>query len=381
MNTSVVASRGTSPRVVLGMTLCNNARFLPDAAASILGQTYREFALLMLDDASSDETPRIAQSLAEHDGRVRLFRHADRLGMLPTWREVVELATREFPSAEYFAWVSDHDRWHPQWLVKMVEALDSRPTVVLAYPMTERMEPDGTPVEKDARTFQTVGLNRLEDRWREFCHRGVGSGDMVYGLMRISALRAAGVFREVVNPDRLLIAELTLQGEIQQVREPLWLRRRSSVASIRRQRITLIAGKTPAWFPWPAVLQHAYVMRREYLRSPHPPIRIPAGQLYRMLARYQVTSAWRSFRKTGASKAVGRIGENVAFAAKVARKQMRVTVTEAVEYVAVSRVRLGRRRRKLAYESAFRARKAAGRIRRVQQRTRYMVGSAIRRVF
>src|SRR5207237_3424194 len=106
----------------------------------------------------------------------------------------------------------------------------------------QRKEPDGTLVDNYLQIFQTVGLIGIAVRCSEFCRNGVGSGDMVYGLMRVPALRAAGVFREVMNPDRLLVAELTLQGQIQQVHEALWVRRRSEVASIARQRRTLVAG-------------------------------------------------------------------------------------------------------------------------------------------
>ena len=368
------------PRVVLGMTLHNNARHLSEAVASLAAQSHPHFALVMLDDASSDDTPDIARTFAAKDERIRYFRHDERAGMIPTWREVVEIATRDFPSAEYFAWVSDHDRWHPQWLARLVETLDGNPSVVLAYPMTQRMEPDGTPVEKDLRVFQTVGLPDIGDRWREFCRSGVGSGDMVYGLMRVPALRAAGIFRDVMNPDRLLIAELTLQGPIAQVQEPLWVRRRSAVASIARQRSTLIAGSTPSWFAWPPTLQHAYVIAREYTRSPHPPVRIPTATLLGMLARYHTNSLWRTYRKTDAAKQLDRTSEQMAFASKLARKRTRVLVADAANSVVVAWVRLGRHRRKFAYEAAFWLRKVAVRTRRARQRARFKVGTALRRV-
>lgn len=375
-----MAAAGASPRVVLGMTLHNNARHLPDAAASILGQVHREFSLLMLDDASSDDTSRIAQALAVSDDRVRYRRHEQRAGMIPTWREVAETTIREHPSAEYFAWVSDHDRWHPRWLAAMVRALDSNPAAVLAYPMTERIEPDGTRVEKDLRVFETTGLTNMADRWREFCLRGVGAGDMVYGLIRVPALRAAGIFREVMNPDRLLIAELTLQGQIQQVPEVLWVRRRSAVASIARQRVTLLAGRTPPWFSWPATLQHAYVMTREYLRSPHPPVKVPALQLLRMLAFYQMTSINRTFRKTDASKQIDRTAEQAVFAAKVTKKRARVLVADAANGVETAWVRFGRNRRKVVYEAGFLLRKIGSKGRRWRQRARFKLGSALRSI-
>ena len=55
---------------------------------------------------------------------------------------------------------------------------------------------------------------------------------MVYGLMRMDALRDAGIFRSVLNPDRLLIGEMSLRGQIEQVQQPLWFRRQAAVASI-----------------------------------------------------------------------------------------------------------------------------------------------------
>jgi len=203
---------------------------------------------------------------------------------------------------------------------------------------------------------------------------------MVYGLVRVPALHAAGIFRDVMNPDRLLIAELTLQGPIAQVQEPLWVRRRSAVASIARQRSTLIAGSTPSWFAWPPTVQHAYVIAREYARSPHPPLRIPTTTLMGMLVRYQTSSLWRTYRKTDAARQLDRRSEQAAFASKVVRKQTRVFVADAANGIAVAWVRRGRHRRKLAYEAAFWLRKVALRTRRAQQRARFKVGTALRRV-
>src|SRR6267378_1917613 len=99
---SASAMRGVAPRTILGMTLYNNAKHLREAMDSVLGQTHRDFALLMLDDGSSDE---IARQYERQDARVRYVRHQRRQGMVPTWKEVVEMARRDHPGAEYFAWV------------------------------------------------------------------------------------------------------------------------------------------------------------------------------------------------------------------------------------------------------------------------------------
>ena len=234
----------TRPPVVLGMTLFNNATHLPEALDSLLLQRDGNFVLVMLDDASSDATEAIARRYAAEDTRLHYRRHATRQAMVATWREVVEFGREVCPTAQYFAWVSDHDRWHPRWLETLVAELDADPGAVVAYPITRRMDQAGAALEKGARLFDTADAPDLRSRWRRFCHDGIGSGDMVYGLMRLDALLAAGVFRRVLRPDRLLMAELTLQGRFRQVPEALWFRRQPETASVDRQRFSLVlAGR------------------------------------------------------------------------------------------------------------------------------------------
>ena len=295
------------PRVVLGMTLYNNARHLREATESLLSQTESEFALVMLDDGSSIESEPIAREYEARDHRVRYWRHAQRRGMVPTWREVVDIARREYPSAEYFAWVSDHDRWAPQWLARMVAELDAHPEAVLAYPQTLRVDEAGILIDKEPRVFDTSGIADPRERWRRFCWSGFGSGDIVYGLIRMRALEAAGIFRPVLNPDRLLVAELSPLGEIRQVGEPLWWRRQSDGASIDRQRLSLFAGSPPPRFNWPPSLQHALLLRRE-------------GFGLSMIATYVIASTWRATRKTETSKSIGRGVDQVHFAKKLVKK-------------------------------------------------------------
>ncbi|HET9271255.1 MAG TPA: putative sugar O-methyltransferase [Vicinamibacterales bacterium] len=309
-----------APRVTLGMTLYNNAAHLPSAIDSLLAQTWRDFTLVLLDDASSDDTEAVARRYAAQDPRVTYVRHSQRQAMIATWHEVVELAAARTPSAEYFAWVSDHDRWHPRWLARLVSALDADPGAVLAYPITRRMGQAGEELEKGPRLFDTATATTLQERWRRFCHEGVGSGDMVYGLMRIGALRRAGIFRRVLRPDRLLITELTLQGRILQVPEVLWFRRQSEGTSVERQLQTLVlAGDEPSWFSAPPWLQHTRVLWRDYASAIAPPVALTRRQWVGMLARFQVTYGWRHFRKTSASHAIGRGLDRLVMARKLTK--------------------------------------------------------------
>ena len=343
--------QSSSPRVVLGMTLHNNAQHLSQALDSLLAQTYGDFALLMLDDASSDETEAIARRYLASDARLRYERHAERQAMIATWREVAETAARRWPGAEYFAWVSDHDRWHPRWLERLITELDADAQSVLAYPITRRVSPDGVELEKGPRLFDTADATDLQSRWKRFCHDGVGAGDMVYGLVRMEALRRAGTFRPVLRPDRLLVAELTLQGRIRQVPEVLWFRRQSSGTSVSRQRSTLLLpGAEPRWFFWPPWLQHTLVLWREYGAREPRPLPLTRGQWARMLLRYQVTYGWRHFRKSETSHGLARGVNNAIWARKQIRHHYHHAVYNTLVGARVLRGRVKRAARRALYE-------------------------------
>jgi hypothetical protein len=310
---------GSKPRAVLGMTLYNKAAHLPEALDSLLAQTFGDFRLVLLDDASSDGTDAVARAYAARDPRITYVRHDSRQAMVATWHEVAELAFAACPSARYFAWVSDHDRWHPRWLDRLLGEIETYPGTVLVYPITRRIAQDGTELEKGPRVFDTAGVESARARWSRFCREGIGSGDMVYGLIDIAALRAAGIFRPVLRPDRLLIAELSLHGQFRQVSDVLWFRRDSEGTSVERQRHTLfLPGREPKWFGAPPWFQHAVSLWRTYVAE-SPALGLSRGAWIAMLAQYQVTYGWRHFRKTEASHAIGRGIDNAIWVKKITK--------------------------------------------------------------
>jgi hypothetical protein len=252
----------TKPRVVFGITLHNQASHLTEALESLLGQTVREVAFVLLDDASSDATESICRRYAALDDRVHYFRSDRRLGLVHAWRRAFERAIEVFPEAEYFAWGSDHDVWHPRWVEALLERIATAQDVVAVYPQSLRLRgralPAGT-LWRFETSQSSSPLRRLHAvAWR------ASAGYMVYGLFRVSALRRAGVFREVLLPDRLLFAELALQGRFEQVSEILWYRRPASSFSLDRQRRSFFPSGVPlrAHAPW--WLAHAAVLFWHY---------------------------------------------------------------------------------------------------------------------
>lgn len=250
-------------RAVLAAPLHNGGRFVEPALRSLLAQTYDDYALLLVDDASTDDTPRIAQELAATSERAVYVRSDGRLGMVANWRRCVELARELHPEAELFAWGSDHDLWEPEWLVTLVQALDGAPKAVVSYPRSDRIDEAGAVVRRPSRLHPQDARGASARVWQTT--QGVAAGSSVYGLYRLDALEAAGPFRRVLAPDRLVLTELALRGELIQVDRVLWHRRAVARQSKERQRATLFGGPAPWYAHLPPNLTHAGVLIWTYV--------------------------------------------------------------------------------------------------------------------
>jgi hypothetical protein len=258
--------------------------------------------LVLVDDGSTDDTEAIARSYERRDPRIRYIKLPSRRGMIEAWRTAFQAASAT--GARYFAWASDHDRWHPQWIEKLMGVLDDSPSVVLAYPLTQRVDPEGKPLAKPARQFETFGIADRDARWALLNRSDtVAAGDMVYGLMRTDAVSHAGIFREVLCPDRLLVAELTLQGEIRQLPEALWYRRQFAEGSVERQRFTLFPPGTQA----PSILvppwyMHARTLWSVYSPGSHPRVNLSRTEAFGLVSRYTAAYAARHYAKSSVQR-------------------------------------------------------------------------------
>jgi glycosyltransferase involved in cell wall biosynthesis len=248
------------PRVVIGAPVFNHEQEFREAIESILAQTFTDFGLVIVDDCSTDGTDALAREYAAADPRVVYVRNPQRLGMIGNWRRAFELGLERWPDAEYFAWASDHDLWHPRWLGRLVAALDSMPNAVLAYPFNSRVGPNSELTAKRPWKFETRGIASRSRRFR-LALRNMSAGNMIYGLARAKDVAACGVFRHVLVPDRLLIMELALRGEFLQVPEVLWFRRwYGPIFSLNRQRRAFFPNGRPLYAMVPWWISHASVL-------------------------------------------------------------------------------------------------------------------------
>lgn len=126
----------TSPKISVVIPVYNCQEFVRTAIHSILAQTYRDFELLLLDDASSDGSLEIMQSFK--DPRIRLIRNDVNLGIAKTHNRGIELAR-----GEYLAMLDHDDYSYPDRLAQQLDVLERNRDFALLGTWGELMDETG----------------------------------------------------------------------------------------------------------------------------------------------------------------------------------------------------------------------------------------------
>lgn len=126
-----------SPRVSVIVPCYNGERFIGAAIESVLGQTYTDFEIIVVDDGSADGSADVVGGYLD-DGRVKLVRHEANQG-IPAARNT---GVRN-SSGEYLAFLDQDDCWVPEKLVSQVEIMDARPEVGMVFSDMMMVDDDG----------------------------------------------------------------------------------------------------------------------------------------------------------------------------------------------------------------------------------------------
>lgn len=112
-------------RVSVITTVYNGEPYFDRAVPSILGQSFKKFEWIIINDGSSDRTQELLDDVAAKDSRVRVFNFG-RLGFTRALNKAIELAQGEYIIRQDFDDIS-----YPQRIEKQVAFLDAHPEVGL----------------------------------------------------------------------------------------------------------------------------------------------------------------------------------------------------------------------------------------------------------
>lgn len=154
-----------TPRVSVVVPNYNHARHLALRLDSILDQTFQDFEVIYLDDASTDDSAEVFSAYAGHP-RIRAVQTLENSGNPSIqWNRGVRMARGEY------VWIAESDDFaDPRFLEVLVERLDTHPGAGLAYCQSWQTDVAG----RDIRTyaFHTEALD--PQRWlNDFVNAGI----------------------------------------------------------------------------------------------------------------------------------------------------------------------------------------------------------------
>ena len=156
-------------KVSVILTSYNHEKYIRESIDSVLAQTFQDFELLILDDASSDNSWDIIKSYS--DPRIKAFRNEkNQLGTNRFNHAITELST-----GEYIAVHHSDDIWVREKLQKQIEFLGSHPQYGAVFTNTLAIGEDSVPLNDPKHFYTTIfdQPNRSRHEWlNHFFYRG-----------------------------------------------------------------------------------------------------------------------------------------------------------------------------------------------------------------
>jgi hypothetical protein len=137
--------------------------FLRQCVESVLGQSGVSVRVLIIDDASPDNTAEVAAALVSEDPRVSFIRHIENKGHIATYNEGIEWA-----SADYMLLLSADDYLLPGALKRAADLMDTHPEVGFTFGNVIELSDTGTETPIETIIEPTIDPDKRIFKGREF---------------------------------------------------------------------------------------------------------------------------------------------------------------------------------------------------------------------
>jgi len=175
-----------APAISVLMPAYNAAAYIDTAIRSMVEQDFRDFELVVIDDASTDSTWESVLQYAKLDARVRPFRNAHNMKIAKALNRGIEVA-----AGRYIARMDADDWSHPDRLRKQFEFMERHPDVVLSGGTIEICDENLSPVNKRRYPLSDSEIRERMFYFSPFCHPAI--------IARADALRQSGGYNETME--------------------------------------------------------------------------------------------------------------------------------------------------------------------------------------
>jgi glycosyltransferase involved in cell wall biosynthesis len=185
----------------------NHNAYLKQRIDSVLGQKYRGFEVIILDDASTDNSREIIEGYRDHEQiRHIIYNERNSGSAFKQWRKGIDLAKGDF------IWIAESDDYcEPTFLEKLLKPFDN-PLIVLSYCQSKIIDEHGYTLSSDNLKWTDDIDNQ---RWRfDFINSGKNECKNYLSIKNTIPNASAVIFRkDVANSIDWNLDEFRMAGD------------------------------------------------------------------------------------------------------------------------------------------------------------------------
>lgn len=187
-----------SELVSIVMPVHNAERYLKDAIGSVIAQTYKNWELLIIDDASTDSSKDIAIKMAEHDDRIKVYSNPTPTGYPANPRNIAI----DSAQGRYIAFLDSDDVWLPNKLEHQIPFFNKDNNIAVIFSNYEKVD------EELTRAARVVKAGRIID-YKTLLHGNViGNVTAIYDTKMVGKV----YFKKVRHEDYAMWLSILKRG-------------------------------------------------------------------------------------------------------------------------------------------------------------------------
>lgn len=245
MNTS------KEPIISIIVPVYNTERFLADCINSILIQTYKDFELILIDDGSSDSSPKICDTFALKDDRIKVF-HIKNGGVSRARNVGISVAT-----GKYLMFCDSDDLVNEHWCEYLLHYITDNPNKLVISEWERFQGNEGVPIVIN-RELNTENMSFYE------IFKLRVSGSVCNKIFRSDIVKENGLLfnKEIpVGEDAIFVSEYysLLVGGCLYIKIPLYFYRQYDDSSIHKYNPLTILYLTKTYYKRALVIEPNYL--------------------------------------------------------------------------------------------------------------------------
>lgn len=211
------------PLVSIGLAVRNGQDYLCESLDSLLGQTYKNFELIISDNVSDDDTRKICEEYVRRDSRVRYIRQKENIGGYRNYDFLKNEA-----KGEYFMWATHDDKWDGKFIEKCLERFKKNSEAIIAFANWDAFFDSGEKIHHPPEqyfSFEKDTYTRLKSYI--LLRSSQGKIEMIYGLWKKKFLKNMFSENEFYSDDNFMF-KMLFEGKFAFINETLFFKRASS---------------------------------------------------------------------------------------------------------------------------------------------------------